>query len=81
MPCTPLAAARVCWLVSAAQTPVGVMLEILEDILNGQDIDVASVQQLHKLIVTGDFMSLVSVLSTVSSEGCCSAERLLPGIM
>ena len=45
----------------AAQTPVGVMLEILEDILNGQDIDVASVQQLHKLIVTGDFMSLVSV--------------------
>ena len=65
----------------AAQTPVGVMLEILEDILNGQDIDVASVQQLHKLIVTGDFMSLVSVLSTACSEGCCSAERLLPGNM
>ena len=40
------------------------MLEILEDILNGQDIDVASVQQLHKLIVTGDFMSLVSGPST-----------------
>ena len=55
------------------------MLEILEDILNGQDIDVASVQQLHKLIVTGDFMSLVSVPSTACSEGC-SAERWLPGI-
>ncbi len=55
------------------------MLEILEDILNGQDIDVASVQQLHKLIVTGDFMSLVSVPSPAWIVGCF-AERLLPGI-
>ncbi|KAK9810064.1 hypothetical protein WJX72_004187 [[Myrmecia] bisecta] len=55
-----------------AATPVGKMLEVLEDILAGEEVNVEDVTSLHQLIISGEF----STGQTRAVERVIKAENL-----
>ena len=47
----------------AAATPIGKVLEVLEDIMAGHEASTEDIHKLHDLIISGEFMNTVSALA------------------